>query len=376
MQFSVFVGNVTVISYLLLLIFIIITFLRKRKREIFDIQFYILLISIFLLLPVMGLENLLFWDLNYKIFDLSYSINIMRLTFALGIIGYLIYNIHLLTIQDLPTFPVSILSIFAGFAIGAMLTSSQLNVENITSPIYYDPITGGVYFIVSLMVFNLIGLIGFMVNMWQSKKVQFNQKFASRLDLIGIINFFISPLIIFSLRILSITIFPFNFIFLSPTIAFILHLLSKIKNPEKSGYPTLMEVIALNLIDLDTTTVIGGYSKVGQLEESKLNGMSFIAVDATINQMISTITDEKHTDHEGQYGDLIFIIYGKYLLTATLVGGGKKLGTLLLKRFLKEFNKQIKEGIDIDFKKLLNKYLYLYCHKTFEIDESKIYFHR
>ena len=375
MQFSIIIGNITVVSYILLLIFIPITIIKKRKENIYDIQFNILLISAFLLLPVMGFENLLFWDLNFQFFNFSYSLIIMQMTFVLGILGYLVYNIYLLTILDLPTFPIAILSIITGFAIGSMLTSSHLNVSSITSPIYYEPILGGVYFIISLMIFNLIGFIGFLINKWKSRNHHYLRNFSSVLDYLGIINFFISPLIIFSLRILSITILPFNFTFLNPAIAFILHFLSKIINTENSGYPLEMEIIALNLINQDTKTVIGGYSKQGLLEQSKLSGMTFIAVDAVINQMVSTITDETHTNQEGKYGDLIFIMLGKYLLTATLVGGGKKLGTFVLKRFLQDFNKQVVDGSKMDFKELINKYLHLFCHKTSIIDDSKVYFH-
>ena len=110
-------GISTVIFNVIVLILIGPAILLVRRRNKFHLQFLLLLLAILLLLPVIIYENLLFMDLNYDFLDLSYSESLMKFTFLLGIIAYFVYNLHLLSIEDFPTIPVSVIAIITGFAI-------------------------------------------------------------------------------------------------------------------------------------------------------------------------------------------------------------------------------------------------------------------
>jgi len=335
-------------------------FVYSRGKN-FDVQYLILLASMGVMTPVIFFENILYLDQHYSLFEFSYSLTMMRFTFLLGILGYLFYNIHLLTVEDLPAFPISILSILAGFAMGAMVISAQLDTSNTIAPIGYNPIQGGIIFILSLMIFNLIGFSGF--TFYQYRK---GQRISTFENLIAIILFTLSPIVIFMLRILNFTdLLPFNFIFFLPSVTFFLNNVSMILG--RYRYQISYDINSIYILDLNSDIVIAGYSKEHKHDELKVTGMAFLAINSIIQEISHNRSD--NPIFGANYGNVIISTNRELMIVTTYYSGGRKIGKYLQGLILRSFRKNRETLTTEGFKKILDRYLYLFKPNGVKIEE-------
>jgi len=331
------------------------------RRKNFDVQYLILLVSMGVMTPVISFENILYLDLHYSLFEFGYSLTMMKFTFLLGILGYFFYNLHLLTVEDLPALPISILSILAGFAMGTVVISAQLDTSNIIAPIGYDPIQGGINFILSLMIFNLIGFSGFIL--YQYRK---DQQVSTLENLIAILLFTLSPIVIFMLRILNFTDYlPFNFIFFLPSVTFLLNNVSMILG--RYRYQISYDVNSIYILDLESDIVIAGYSKEHKHDELKITGMAFLA----INSIIQEISHNRSVNSifGANYGNVIISKNRELMIVTTYYSGGRKIGKYLQGMILRSFRKNRETLTTERFKKILDRYLYLFKPDGVEIED-------
>ncbi len=360
MNSTLILGWITTFFNFLYIVLIPLSLIAYRRHKKLDLQLLILYTSIFMLTPVIVFENLLFVDLNYGMLGLSYNEDFMRLTFVLGTVGYLMFNLHLLTVEDMPSIPVSILSSLSGFAIGTVAISAQLDPTSTVAPITYDPIQGGVNFIVSLMVFNLIGAIGFLVYQIRKGKLTCSPE-----NFVGIMLFLISPLVIYASRILSFTPIPFNGIFLLPSLTFSISLGSSIVG--RFGYEVSYRILSMYVLDLTTDTVIGGYSKEHGQEELKVTGMAFLAIDSIIHEVS---VERSFLPFQGAtYGNVIISKHDNLMVVSTYLHGGRKLGKFLQNRFLRQLHKELESLDEMRIRELIERYLYLFIPEGVNKDD-------
>jgi len=364
-------GLLTAGLNVILLIVLVIALFRYYRTNLMDMQFMVLIVSILLLLPVITFENILFIDLQMNQIDLRYNVWGMRFFFIIGILGYFVYNLHLLTIEDMPSFPTTITGIICGFAIGSMMVSAKVD-PNATQPIYYEPLTGGMFFILSMLIFNLVGAIGFFSSLYL-REITYQKPMIRTIDMIAIFSFFFSPIVIYIARIYHLLLLPVNSIFLLTELAFILHLIGYIHSPLEFGYPTRSDLTSISIIEMESNVVIAGYSLEEDRDFNKLQGMTIMAVDSVIKDVFETESREDREFYSLDYGDTILLRNRNYLLVGMFLGKGKKIGRVVLRRLLKKMVDNLNSNTSFDVKSCFQHYIFTFLKKKHIIAEDQVY---
>lgn len=96
----------------------------------FDLQFYILVLSAILLQLVIQFENILYLNNLTGVFRFHISNSLVMVILISGLIGYFGYHIYLLSIEDFPVPPLSVVLVMSGFTLGTIIVSVQIDLSN------------------------------------------------------------------------------------------------------------------------------------------------------------------------------------------------------------------------------------------------------
>ncbi len=371
MMVATIVGGIIVLLNILLIPLILANSLQLLKKRIWDIQALFLLTCAYLMQPVMIYENILFLDHQLG-WELEYSQNLLKVTFGVGLVGVMFYNLHLMSVKDFPTIPVVLLGIIMGFAVGGMSVALNLDPQNKVRPIYYDPLIGGLWFVISLIVFNLLG-VGVLYLGYKEWRREKPTRFVQMLDAMALFLYFIAPFVVYSQRISQIILQPFNLLFLFYEGGLVIHLLAKLTNFSSSGFPTPIVLESMALIDSNSQTVIAGYTSDVTEDWIKLNSMAIVAADSLLQDNIGSIMKKEMMSIAISYGDAIFIKQQRFMIFLIFSNGGKKSGRFLAQRFLANVDIDRVDNIQT-FKKQFMNHFYLYFRKRKDPNDENFFF--
>ncbi len=333
-----YIGLLTVVINGVILILIpptLYKFIKSFKEGTMDVGNGFLIVSIILGQPVALYENLMYIDLTLFSIPLVYNLTLLKITFGLATIAIICYNLQLLTMKGLPDWPVSFLMVTMGFASGAMVIGLQLN-PLAAIPIYYFPIFAGLIFIGGLMLFNLVGMIGFMLALNEMRYVK--DSLISWWHIMAAFLFFIGPIIVFGTRIYHVMEVPLNLLFFPFLLAFVIEMVLFLLG--RDGYPILGTINSIALLDKEKQVVLGGFHKRGNIELVKLSGMAMLATETVLQELVMGAINQDSKLAFG-YGNIIFLEKYPLLLLINLEGDGSKIarliGILLLRRLKKRY---------------------------------------
>ncbi len=351
-------GLITVFLNVALLLAVCFALVKLRSN--YDLQFLMVVLATVLLLPAMIYENVLFLDLFFFEWNLVYSLSLLKITFALGILGVAVFNLIFLTLEDMPTFPLIILFGIVGFAIGGMTLALQLDSSNPVIPLRYDPIQGGLFFTFSLAIFNLLGLVALLYAVASLEGTKVTKK-VDPITMFGVAVFFVAPYFVIIQRIFLLILNPFNFLFLFYELGLFLVLGNFLWKGAEAGVPTFMDLKALILIDNDTKDVIAMYSAVSSdlskifNEESETNSLKFVLGEVLGNQIAEVYT----TAAEG-----VMVPVEDFILLIVVSSRGKKVTKWLANEFLKSIRYRPIESEDDFRQRLLHYFMMFFRNKT------------
>lgn len=324
-EFGHWLGLIAVVINGLLVPVFTYSLIKFRKRNKWDVQTLLLLLSIAFLFPVFCYESLLFVDIFMFETRIHFSEPFLKTSFALGLIGIVFYNLQFLMLKDFPTIPISLIAVWTGIAIGGMTVALHLNPLDSQRPIYYDPLTGGLEFVAGQLAFNLIGYAVLILSILQQRKEQ-GFKIPKPLTLIGVGIYFLAPFFVILQRILQIILQPFNLLLLPYELGITLHLISYILHGEKASFTAEITLQSVSIIEIESQTVIAGYSNIQEEVWTKLSSMVVLATDSILKEIMNMTVTSEVGKYNMTYGDTIFVKSGDYIVFALFGGAGNKLG--------------------------------------------------
>ncbi|RMG24235.1 MAG: hypothetical protein D6732_23940 [Methanobacteriota archaeon] len=329
---------------LLLLPFMVGKFLNSLLKGVVDLSRGFLFLSIILAQPVMIYENLIFIDTSIVPIPVPYSLLLLKITFIFAMLAIISFNLQLLLLKDLPEWQLAFLMMIMGFSGGAMIVGVQLD-KNAANPIFYLPLYSGMIFIGGLMFFNVIGLTGLSLAIFQFNK---SSQQLSKYHLLASIIFFIGPVFVFATRIVHIPQTPMNFLFFPFLLAFLIESFIYLFN--YLGYPILGNIHLLVVMHRERHLVIGGYQRTGEHDWLRMTGMAMLAADSVVQSMV-THEISKGGTFAFDYDMVIFIEKNDFLLVTSLDGYGTSIarfcGKIFLKRLMENFPQTMDEFIQL-----------------------------
>ena len=310
-----------------------IAIFKYHSRKRWDIQFVLLLLSTLLTLPVFIYESVLFIHLFQQEMPLRFSLTLLKICFGLGLVGIVLYNLQFMLLKDFPTFPISLITIWSGIAIGGMIVTLHLNPIDRVRPIFYDPLTGGLEFVAGQVSFNLIGFFILVASLVDQKRRQ-ELRYPHFLTIIGISIYFTAPFIVILQRILQLVLQPFNLLLFPYELGLLVHLLSQIAYDEKAAFTTEMSLHSISIIDVETQTVIAGYSRFKEESWTKLSSMVVMATDSILKEIMDMTLATEVGKYDMSYGDTIFLKSEKFIVFVLFGEAGNKVGKFLTGRLL------------------------------------------
>ncbi len=210
----------TAVAVLLLLV-ATVRFLLRWNAGYTDVPFATLLVASFLGLPVILYENLIFIHLYVKSLPFQPSNEWLQLTFLFSAIGVVFYNLYLLSVKDFPIGSIALLSFLVGISIGGMVPSLHLDLGTVRV-VYYDPIEGGYLFAFGILLFNFIGLVGFVFALLEMDPQAISQ--VGWITFVAILSFMLGPFVVILERLFDVLVMPLNFVFIPFLLSSILHM--------------------------------------------------------------------------------------------------------------------------------------------------------
>lgn len=293
---------------------------KSIRSGIIDVGQGFLMLSILLGQPVAIYENLIYFDNEIHPFSVTYDLVFLKITFVLAALAIICYNLYLLTTTGLPDWPVAFLMVTMGFATGAMAVGLQLD-PNIEPPIFYNPVFAGLIFIGGLMVFNIVGMIDFLLALNQMRQAK--GTLVSWWHISAAYLFFIGPIFVFATRILKISGAPLNLLFFPFLLAFAIEMILYLRNVH--GLPILGTINSVALLNTEEQVVMGGFHKRGNLDLVRLSGMAMIATGEVLQEL--AMKPERQPLKFG-YGDVLFVERTPLILLVNVAGNGAKIARI------------------------------------------------
>ncbi len=339
-------------------------FKRLKSQSIFDFSNAFLLLSLLLAFPVIIYENLMFIHIWIFPLPIDFNLSFLKLTFILASLSMIMFNLQLLVMKGLPDLPVSFLMVTMGVATGAMVVGLRLDL-NQPIPIYYSPVFSGIIFIGGLMVFNIVGMVGFLIALRDMRSIK--SKLLSPLHIISSFSFFIGPIFVFLTRIVGIEDAPLNLLFFPFLIAFLIELVLYLKGDE--GYPVLGRIISVAIVDKTNQVVIGGYHQRGNIDTVKLSGMAMVATDTVFHELLLNPQKDEMTFG---FGNIIVWENSRFFLVVSVSGSGIKLARICAQGFIRHCNASHLITCDHFIEFLRNAFHSFFAYE--EIDANNFFF--
>ncbi|RMG24213.1 MAG: hypothetical protein D6732_23825 [Methanobacteriota archaeon] len=326
-------GYISVWITVFLIPIFIIAVIKFFSRKRLDIQYALLLLSTIFIFPVFVYESILFVHLFQFPLPLQFSPSLLKLCFGLGLIGIVFYNLQFMLMKDFPTFPIGLIAIWTGIAIGGMMVALRLNPADPVRPIFYDPLTGGLEFVIGMVAFNLIGYYILIASTIQQKR-KMELRLPHLLTILGIAIYFTAPFVVVVQRILQLVLQPFNLLLFPYELGLFLHLISQVLFDEKAFFSTELSLRSISIIEVESQTVIAGYSHTKEDSWTKLSSMVVMATDSILKEIMSMTLPSEIGKYRMTYGDTIFLKNEKHIIFALFGEAGNKIGKFLTGRML------------------------------------------
>ncbi len=301
----------------------ILRYIKRWKSGIVDISNGLFLLALVLGQPVLAYENLLFLQMEGFNLHLRFSLNLLKLFFLMGSLAIIFYNLQFLLLEGFPLSGVLILTGLMGLGIGGMMTGLQLDLSRV-SPIYYTPEIAGLLYIGSLILFNLVGLIGLFLSVKRGARLHNFFFFTA-------ILFFLGPVLVFFSRIMVVHLGPANLLtlpFIFPSLFLLL-----LYWTHECGFQVRSSINALVIMDSERHLVLGGYHPFKNHTQLTLDGMAFMAARLVLEESIGK-------ENPIQSKNLVHLTHGSLMALLVLSDGGEKLGRFCVRTLLDRLQKQ------------------------------------
>lgn len=256
-----------------------------------------------------------------------------------------------------------------------MAVSLQLNPTDPIRPIFYDPLFGGLEFVVGQLAFNLIGYFILGTTIIQQKR---REEFMppNPLTMIAVSVYFVAPFVVWIQRILQLLLQPFNLLILLYELGLMLHLLSFVFFGENAAFRPDMSLQSISIIDSNTQTIIAGYSSIRKEMWTKLSSMVAVATDAILNETLNpNIKDDEMKKYAVTYGTATFLKSGDYIAFALFDNPSSKLGRRLAGLMVRSDHiTRLQSPADV--RKLVLKFFHPFFQNREKPDISYFFFQR